>query len=133
MFGLLRQRFWHLTTLLYWCSLARMNEFSKNANYALVVGETTASYGPDKRKQWEEFLANVRQNVRPAKNTTMIHDNIWLIHLATDMLFLSELFQWSRNQNIRLHILFLDDEPDWIKYPPDAQAPQSGTESRTEL
>ena len=100
-----------------------MNEFSKNAKYALVIGASKASYGHDKRTEWQEFLTTLQNNARTIGETITIHDNVWLIPLDTGMRFLSALVaSVGNNDKVLLRILFLDEEPDWIQYPPDAKS-----------
>jgi hypothetical protein len=103
-----------------------MNEFSNNAKFALVIAEPTKPLpGVDAVRKWKEFLYNIQTNLRPSEAILKIHENVWLIPLDTEMRFLTQLFDWAYGVEIRLRILFLDAEPNWIKYPPDAEAKPS--------
>ena len=95
-----------------------MNEFSKNAKFALVIGEPPKnSFREPNLEKWKDFLGCVPQFARPNKETKMIHENVWLIPLASGMRFLAQLFDLANGKNIPLRILFLDEEPDWLQYP----------------
>ncbi|HZL79341.1 MAG TPA: hypothetical protein VFC17_10860 [Candidatus Limnocylindrales bacterium] len=95
-----------------------MNEFSKNAKFALVIGEPPKnSFREPNLEKWKDFLGCVPQFARPNKETKMIHENVWLIPLDSGMRFLAQLFDLANGKNIPLRILFLDEEPDWLQYP----------------
>jgi len=94
---------------------------TENVKYALVIGEKPpydAVTNPQERK-WDDFLSSVLPKLPTNGKTQKIHDNIWLIPLDTEMRFLCVLFEWANNFQIPLRILFLDEPPDWIKYPSD--------------
>lgn len=72
---------------------------------------------PEPERKWREFLGNLERNGRITERIKTIHENVWLIPLHSDMPFLMRLFDWGNGMGIPLRILFLDDEPKWIKYP----------------
>ena len=112
--------FCHLTTLPCQYLLAGMNA-CENAEFALVIAEPEQygfGSGPDPTRKWQEFLANIQNHIPPSVKVLRIHENVWQIPLNTEMRTLTQLFDWSHNAGIRLRILFLDEEPDWIEYPP---------------
>jgi hypothetical protein len=97
-----------------------MNDFTENPRFAFVVAEFPKNeYGEPDKATWDKFLGNIGRNKRQAEVAPTIHDNIWLIPLNTGMPFLNHLMQCAEPYPIPLRILFLNDEPDWIKYPPD--------------
>jgi hypothetical protein len=100
----------------------------QNAKFALVIAEypkLVEFQGVDERK-WKGFLFDLPRFAPPSKETTKIHDNVWLIPLNGGMPFLVQLFQYASGMDIPLRILFLDAEPDWIRYPsPVAAAGQT--------
>ncbi len=109
--------FCHLTTLRFEPFLAGMN----NAKFALVIaGSLSHQYGGPDEGQWRSFLASIQKNVPPDEGTLRIRENVWQIPLDTGMPFLSKLFDWASGMRIPMHILFLDEKPDWIQYPPAA-------------
>jgi len=97
-----------------------MNGFP-NAKYAIVIGEAQSSQNYDRRRRWQEFAASVEHNAQSSADTKTIHDNVWLIPLATNMRFLGQLLEWGRMSGIVLRILFVDEEPDWVVYPKPAE------------
>ncbi len=96
---------------------------SHNAKFALVIAEFRKNeHGETDAKGWSEFLADVPRLARPNQETQKIHDNVWLIPLDKGIPFLVRLFDLSNGSGILLRILFLDAEPDWIQYPPEAKS-----------
>jgi hypothetical protein len=62
--------------------MAGMNEFSKNAKFALVIAEPPKSSAIDQPERiWKEFLYNFRSHIRPTEEIQVIHENVWLIPL----------------------------------------------------
>ena len=103
-----------------------MNEFSKNAKFALVIAEPPENqYRESDTKRWQDFVNNIPRFAPPNKETLTIHENVWRIPLDTGMPFLCKLFGFANGAGIPLHILFLDAEPEWIKYPPDDEGKPS--------
>jgi hypothetical protein len=96
---------------------------SQNAKYALVMAENKEPIvATNQNGEWIRFLstiANKRESDQPLER---IHGSVWLIPLSTGMPFLAVLFSEARAGSIPLRILFLDEKPDWIKYPPDVAA-----------
>jgi len=97
----------------------RMN-FSDNAKFALVIADFPTGFDPEKIGQWSDFLGNARTPFLQGENKQTIHDNVWLIPLDSDTLFLARLVNRSHEKGIPLKILLLDASPNWIKHPPDA-------------
>lgn len=123
---LARQHFWHLTTLRFPCVMAHVNpNLVTDAKLALVVAEQQPrkdAKGARVEANWQEFLTNVKGRCTPPEKTTKIHENVWLIPLATGLPFLAELIQWGNAYSVPIRILFLAESPDWIEYPPTDKA-----------
>jgi len=102
-------------------NLEGMNDFSTNAKLALVIVEPAKcdASNMEPQREWKEFLYKIQERTTPTKTTTKIHENIWLIPLSDGLPFLMDLFLIAKSFHIPLRILFLDSEPDWLKYPPD--------------
>src|ERR1019366_6319824 len=99
------------------------------ARFALVVFERPKDqFGRLNEEQWQNFAHNVPSNTKTTGKTPTIHDNIWLTPLQTETPFLIRLCASALNYGIPIRILFLHDEPDWIKWPPD-QSPTSALEA----
>jgi hypothetical protein len=97
-------------------------ESHPTAKFALVIAGSDLQDFSDRRQALGEFLANL-QNSRPQPTSTKkLHDNVWLIDLSNGLPYLGSLTEWSHSSKLRLHILFLASEPDWITYPPDDEA-----------
>ncbi len=95
-----------------------------NVKFAFVIAEAPKyPSATEPERTWQSFLTNVRNIQAPHEKTTTIHDNVWLIPLSTEMTFLTTLFGLANDWNIPLRILFLNDEPDWIRYPKPASKP----------
>ena len=96
------------------------------ARFALVVLEAPKNqYNETDTAKWQQFLDNLPRNTQTIGKKPTIHDNIWLIPLQTEMPLLARIFLWAADYRIPLRILFLHEEPDWIKYPPDAPKPDA--------
>jgi hypothetical protein len=52
-----------------------------------------------------------------------VAENVWLIHLQSELTVLSKLIGTLSDYSIPIRVLFFEDAPDWIKYPPDATTP----------
>ncbi len=70
-------------------------------------------------KKWAEFLHDTRSHARPSEGIQKFHENVWLISLEDELMFLTGLIQSADGSRITLRILFLDAEPEWIKHPRD--------------
>src|ERR1700733_2741311 len=98
--------------------------------FALVVLEIPNPYIPKPKGQTlDDILGNAKKRAMPSQAIQSLEQNVWLIPLHTDILFLSHLLAEASNANIPLHILFLHERPDWIKQPP--AAPNIGEKSTT--
>ena len=96
-------------------------EVSENAVFALVIaGEESDLIYNKFLPRWGEFLGSLQKNVRPCKGCKAIHENVWLIPLSNGLPFLGSLVDWAQSTGIPLRILFLRQEPDWLKYPPQS-------------
>jgi len=99
---------------------------SQNAKFALVIAAKPDAYNPqlispEPERRWREFSGDARLREMLQKGFYKIHENVWQIDLNNTMPLLADLLALARQYEIRLHILFSDAEPDWIKYPPDAK------------
>jgi hypothetical protein len=102
---------------------------TKNAEFALVIAERLPSGATNdpQGREWGNFLSTIRTSGKPPAKTKTLHENVWLIPLENGIPFLGKLIDWASTEPIRLNILFLDEEPGWIKYPPDASKPDEKT------
>lgn len=112
-----RQCFWHLTTLDFGYLLTGMN----NAKFALLIAEThrkDASRAPS--ESWKNLQLNWRSALPKDEETHRLTENVWLIQLNNGLLVLAGLVQAMKDYSIPFRVLFFEDAPDWIKYPPAA-------------
>jgi len=92
--------------------------------YAVVALECPDPYIPKPKGQTlYDILDRSKKRATPSPSIEILQQNVWLIPLHTDMLFLIHLLAEASNANMLLHILFLHERPDWIKMPPDAPKP----------
>jgi hypothetical protein len=95
-----------------------------NSRFALVIAERPPSDMNDVPiSRWDRFLDDIQKNIKPCRGMQKIHENVWLLPLETGIPFLGRLMEWADGYHIPLRILFLDEEPDWIKIPPDPAPP----------
>jgi hypothetical protein len=97
------------------------------SKFAFVVAERP-KHDPaqpinDVGMNWTDFLVNVQNIAKPPEGMQKIHDNIWLIPLANGLPFLAGLIQWGGAYRVQIRILFLDEAPNWLQYPPPAERP----------
>jgi len=92
--------------------------------FAFVVAErpkyNPASGVPDPEEKWQGFLGNAKNIPKPPEGMQKIHDNVWLMPLATGLPFLGQLIQWADSYRVAIRILFVDEAPNWLQYPPPA-------------
>ncbi len=100
----------------------------ENAKFALVIAGAKPMFGGPDLDKWNSFVTSVRNNVRRVEEMLIMHDNVWLIPLETEMRILCGLLEWGIDMQIPLRILFLQSEPDWIQYPP-VQKPKEESEA----
>jgi len=96
-----------------------------NVKFALLVA-SKPPYNPMTNPQelaYIDFLNNMPRIEQPPPDTEKIHDNVWLIPLSTGMPFLSSLCVYAKAWNVPHRILFLDEKPEWIKWPPPDETP----------
>ena len=74
--------------------------------------------GRESRENWLDFVGNLQRHGRPPAGMQTLHDNVWLIPLANGLPFLNELIQLGHSYSVPINILFLEDAPTWITYPP---------------
>jgi hypothetical protein len=92
-----------------------------DAKYALVIAERKefrSALGTEPTRQWLDFLGNVQRTADSPSGTQKIHENVWLLPLATGLPFLGKLVDWSGSFEVSIRILFLEEVPNWIEYPP---------------
>ena len=97
---------------------------SQTAKFALVIAARPDFHNPrlvEPERCWREFLSDMRARETLCKGFARIHENVWQIDLNDGMPLLAYLLEKAVHNSIPLHSLFLDGEPDWIKYPPDAK------------
>jgi hypothetical protein len=93
-----------------------------DAKFALVIAERqkyVQGMGVSVQANWQQFSESVRNNAQPPEGTETIHDNYWLIPLATGLPFLATLIRLGDSYSVPIHILFVEESPVWIKYPPN--------------
>jgi len=92
------------------------------AKYAFVLAEMPAYPSvDDPSRTWQGFLESLRTRQHLSETIKSIPGSAWLIPLNTGMPFLVFLFDQAKGYKIPLNILFLDEPPDWIRYPPDGK------------
>jgi hypothetical protein len=95
--------------------------FENPAKFAFVVAEKEEYQkvgSTEPMRQWTGFLDNVQRSSQMPEGTQKIHENVWLIPLATGLPFLTKLIDWGEASGVSIRILFLAEAPNWIKYPP---------------
>jgi hypothetical protein len=95
-----------------------------DAKFAFVVAAQQPCTPGDEtghRASWRLFVDNIRRIEAPPAGMQTIHENIWLIPLANGLPFLADLIRWSTDCHMTLRILFLEEVPNWLIYPPDAE------------
>jgi len=98
------------------------------AKFAFVIAEKKgyiAGSEHESTRQWQDFLGNVQRISFPPAGMQKIHENVWLIPLSNGLPFVTKLIDWGASFGVSIRILFLEEAPDWIKYPPDAEAKPS--------
>jgi hypothetical protein len=104
-----------------------MNEnLVTDAKFAFVIAEGKPPLVPDRTDraptQWQFFVGKVRELESLTEGMQKIHENVWLIPLATGLPFLTKLIEWAGSFGVSIRILFLAEAPIWIKYPPDTKS-----------
>jgi hypothetical protein len=96
-----------------------------DAKFAFVVAEGKPPLVPDRPDdaptQWQFFVRKARELESPLEGMQKIHENVWLLPLATGLPFLTKLIEWAGSYEVSIRILFLAEAPNWIKYPPDTK------------
>lgn len=98
-------------------------EISKSANFALVIAGAPKT--PNNRimqphENWRAFLADISRQESLSKDFEKLSESVWLIPLHENMQLLNLLLTSANDKCIPLYMLFLDANPTWIKFPPDA-------------
>jgi hypothetical protein len=101
--------------------LAGMNSESKVRFALVVVGPKRDERGNADIESWSNFLQNKPRIPAPNKNIEQLHENVWLIPLETDTLFLCEILQCCLAHNLPTRLLFLAESQTGLKFPPDAK------------
>lgn len=97
-------------------------DISNNAHYALVIATKSepSNYSiKTSDDAFREFLDKMREREWQKKGIEKPAENVWQIHLDENMQFLAALLTSANQIYIRLHILFSDEAPNWIKVPSD--------------
>src|SRR5580700_10693739 len=92
-----------------------------NVKFALVIAERPA-YHPmanPKEMAYFDFLNSLPKTEKQTKDIEVFGDHSWLIPLTSGLPFLGILTSQASSRSIRLRILFLDDAPGWMEYPPN--------------
>jgi hypothetical protein len=106
----------------------RQAQFPK---FAIVICEPSKTNGHADMQKWKQFLVNIPQGLQQNANIERIHENVWLIHLNTDLLPLFEIVQLYQASSMPVRVLFLEESPTWLKYPPDAKPADESKPSQT--
>jgi len=95
---------------------------SQNAKFAIVIANAPkyATVGVE-RQTWNSFLESLPQIETPIPGVERPTENLWQIDLQNGLLGLSKIIAESANHQIPIRLLFLDDAPDWILFPPPAE------------
>jgi hypothetical protein len=70
----------------------------------------------------EDFFNERAADDTASRKTERITENIWLIPIDSELLVLAALVQALKDFDVPMRVLFLEEAPDWIKYPPDAKS-----------
>jgi hypothetical protein len=113
----------YLTTVYFGYLMNGMNPVPQ-PKYALAIAEGTPplvqARFDDAPTQWQFFVANAKTLESLPKDTIKIHENVWLIPLATGIPFLAKLIESCPTYSVSIRVIFLEEIPKWIKYPPNA-------------
>jgi hypothetical protein len=86
----------------------------------LVIAEPAQRKGEDAdTKTMKDFLLTLQKQVQPVSTIQKIGESSWQIPADTGLPFLADLLRW-KGVGVSLRILFLEEEPEWIVYPPSA-------------
>jgi len=94
-----------------------------NAKFSLLIAET---HRPDATRAlsnaWQNLQLNWKSALPKDEEKSRLTENVWLIQLDNGLPVLAGLVQAMKDYSIPVRVLFFEDEPTWIKYPPDAEA-----------
>jgi hypothetical protein len=65
----------------------------ENAKFALVIAGPKKAFGGPEMDKWNSFLSSIQRNVRRVEEMLIMHDNVWLIPLETEMRILCGLLE----------------------------------------
>ncbi|MGH7953029.1 MAG: hypothetical protein ACREFE_14090 [Limisphaerales bacterium] len=102
-----------------------------NAKFALVIAEGKRDEnGYEDINTWRNLALNIPRTLAQAKKTLMIHDNVWLIPLESELPVLGSFLEQLTGYNkIHVRVLFLAEFPAWLEWPPVAKETPSQTAS----
>jgi hypothetical protein len=87
--------------------------------FALVIAEQPKTKNPDAdERNWRDFLSRAKTDGRRPKDNETLNESAWLIPLHTGLKTLSDLIHRAQDDGISIRVLFLDEEPAWIRNPP---------------
>ena len=99
--------------------ISRQAQFPK---FAILICEPAKhDNGYANTDKWKQFLGNTLQGLLRNGNIERIHENVWLMQLETELLPLLEILQWCKEASMPVRVLFLEESPVWLKFPPDAK------------
>src|SRR5260221_6106149 len=94
----------------------------KQPKFALVIAKKQKpTPGVEIGDKWLDFLASLNRTSPPIEGSMHFHDNVWLLPLENGLSFLCKMIEWAGQFSVSIRILFLDELPDWTKYPPAAK------------
>jgi hypothetical protein len=92
-----------------------------NAHYALLIAETHRKNATRVTSDsWKTLALNWQQALSPTEEKYRLTENVWLICLDDGLPVLADLVQAMKQFGVPLRVLFLEEVPAWIQYPPDA-------------
>jgi hypothetical protein len=92
-----------------------------NAKFALIIAAPLKSpTAIEPTRYYNTFLNNIRLHTPPLKGIESLSDNAWQIDLRNGLDTFQTIIHEAKGWLVSLRVLFVEDAPDWIKYPADA-------------
>ena len=96
-----------------------------NAKLVLIVAsKIRADESFDEGNAWHNFLRNIRTHMPPLEGVESLAENVWQIDLTNGLKGLSEILREAIAWKVPIRVLFFEEAPVWLKYPPDAESSQ---------
>jgi len=73
------------------------------------------TYGTDETLNWNPFLEKAGIITRSSVETERLGESCWLIVLRSDLGSFASLVHEVQDHKLRYRVLFLEEQPDWIR------------------